>query len=272
MRYALRRPQGPLAKFVQVLWFYEGFSSTHAKERLLPDGTMELVINLKQDEVRIWDRRDLTRYERLEGAALVGPQSEFFVIDTAQQRSVIGAHFRAGGAFPFLKLPTDELHGLHVSLSHLWGGFARELRERLLGIECIQARFDLMEAALLRQVQRPMEYHPAVGFAIRAFHERPRPVGEVCEATGLSARRFIEVFRQQIGMTPKQYSRVRRFQAIIQGLPEGRGVDWCDVALGAGYCDQSHLIHDFREFSGISPAAWAELRTEHRNHVPMLDV
>jgi hypothetical protein len=76
MRYALRRPQGPLAKFVQVLWFYEGFSSTHAKERLLPDGTMELVINLKQDEVRIWDRRDLTRYERLEGAALVGPQSD----------------------------------------------------------------------------------------------------------------------------------------------------------------------------------------------------
>jgi AraC-like DNA-binding protein len=272
MRYALRQPQGSLANFVQVLWFYEGYSTTHAKERLLPDGAMELVINLKEDEVRIWDRRDFTRYARLEGAALVGPQSEFFVIDTAQQRSVLGAHFRAGGAFPFLKLPTDELHGLHVSLSDLWGGFARELRERLLGIECIQARFDLMEAALLRQVQRPMEYHPAVGFAIRAFHQRPRPVGEVCEATGLSARRFIEVFRQQIGMTPKQYSRVRRFQGIIQGLPEGGAVDWCDVALGAGYCDQSHLIHDFREFSGISPATWAELRTQHRNHVPMPDV
>src|SRR5260221_14785766 len=112
MRYALRRPQGPLANFVKVLWFYEGFSTTHDKERLAPDGSMEVGINLIEDEVRIWDRRDLTRYERLEGAALVGPQSEFFVIDTAQQRSVLGVHFRAGGAFPFLGMPADELHGL----------------------------------------------------------------------------------------------------------------------------------------------------------------
>lgn len=270
MQYALRRPRGPLSQFVQVLWFYEGLGPTHAKERLLPDGSMELVINLREDEVRIWDRRDLTRYERLEGAAIVGPQSEFFVIDTAQQRRVMGVHFRAGGAFPFLALPADELHGLHVSLSDLWGGFARELRERLLAVDEIEARFDLMESSLLRQVQRPLAYHPAVCFAVREFHRNPRPVAEVCEATGLSARRFIEVFRQQIGMTPKQYSRVRRFQGIIQGLPEGRAVDWCDVAIGAGYCDQSHLIHDFRALSGISPGTWAELRTEHRNHVPIL--
>ena len=166
MRYALRRPVGPLSEFVQVLWFYEGAARPHAFERLLPDGSMELVINLKEDEIRVWDRRDLSRYERLDGATLVGPHSEYFVIDTAEQQSVMGVHFRPGGAFPFLGLPADELHGQHVSLRDLWGGFARELRERLLLVESVRARFELVEAALMRQVQRPMARHRAVGFAI----------------------------------------------------------------------------------------------------------
>src|SRR6185369_7709887 len=108
MRYALRRPEGPLSGFVEVLWFYEGAARAHAFERLLPDGSMELIINLREDEVRVWDRRDLSHYERLDGATLVGPHSEYFVIDTAEQQSVMGVHFRPGGAFPFLGLPADE--------------------------------------------------------------------------------------------------------------------------------------------------------------------
>lgn len=272
MRFAVRRPEGPLAGFVEVLWFYEGYAKPHAKERLLPDGSMELVINLRDDEIRVWDRRDLTQYERLDGAVLVGPHSEYFVIDTAEQQCVMGVHFRPGGGFPFLALPADEMHGQQVALSDLWGAFARELRERLLAVESVRARFDLLEAALLRQVQRPLGFHPAVRYAIGKLAAQRQPtVGELVDETGLSARRFIEVFRAQVGMSPKQYSRVRRFQRIVQGLRMEAELDWCGVALDAGYCDQSHLIHEFRAISGISPGAWAGLRTEHRNHVPILE-
>jgi len=271
MLFVLRRPAGPLAAFVQVLWFYEGFARPHAKERLLPDGSMELVINLRDDEIRVWDRRDLTQYTRLDGAVLVGPHTEYFVIDTAEQQCVMGVHFRPGGGFPFLLMPADEMHGQQVALGDLWGGFARELRERLLALDSMNARFELLEAALLRQVRRPLGFHPAVRYAIREFGARSRrTVADVVEETGLSARRFIEVFRAQVGMSPKQYSRVRRFQRIVQGLGMERDIDWCGVALDAGYSDQSHLIHDFRAISGISPGVWAELRTEHRNHVPMM--
>ncbi len=94
-------------------------------------------------------------------------------------------------------------------------------------------------------------------------------MADVCAETGLSARRFIELFRCQVGMTPKQYSRVRRFQSIVQRLPEGVAVDWSGAALDAGYYDQSHLIHEFQAISGISPGTWEALRTEHRNHVPL---
>ena len=67
----------------------------------MPDGSIELVINLKQDEARIYDREKLDKYERLPGALLCGPHSSFFVIDTAQQDSVIGFTSSRAARFRF---------------------------------------------------------------------------------------------------------------------------------------------------------------------------
>src|SRR5262245_44759395 len=96
VQLAFRRPLGPLADFVEKIWFYDGYAQPHPKERLLPDGSCELIFNLLEDEVRIWDRRDVSRYERLDGAAVMGPHSQYFVIDTSEQRSVLGVHLRPG--------------------------------------------------------------------------------------------------------------------------------------------------------------------------------
>lgn len=270
MEYRFREARGALSGFVDKLWLYDGPAQPHKMERLLPDGSMELVINLADDEVRVYDRRDAARYERLPGSVLVGPHSDFFVIDTAEQQSVAGVHFRPGGAFPFLRLPAAELHGAQVALRDVWGGLAAELRERLMDAATAEARFDVLEAALLRQLDGPPARHPAVGFALRELHHAPgRTIGEVREQTGVSERRFIELFHRQVGLTPKLYARVRRFQTAIRRIRTGGPVDWADVALGCGYFDQAHLIHDFRAISGLKPGEYAALRTEHLNHVPI---
>jgi methylphosphotriester-DNA--protein-cysteine methyltransferase len=86
---------------------------------------------------------------------------------------------------------------------------------------------------------------------------------------GFSQRRFIELFRDQIGLTPKAFCRVRRFQRILQAVHRRSEVDWAQVALDGGYYDQSHLIHDFRGFSGLTPATYLAAAAEHLNHVPM---
>jgi hypothetical protein len=66
---------------------------------------MELVVNLDQDEIRAYDPKNTSRFEKLRGASIVGAHSEYFVIDTAEQREVMGAHFKPGGAFPFFNRP-----------------------------------------------------------------------------------------------------------------------------------------------------------------------
>jgi AraC-like DNA-binding protein len=266
-------PRPPLSDFVELLWLYEGYSQPHDKERLLPDGSMALVINLREDQARVYDRRDTGRFQTTSGALLVGVQSEFFVIDTAEQASVIGAHFKPGGAFPFFNFPAGEFHNQHLSLDSVWGAGAGELRDRLLEAPTPERKFRILEDALLAHSSKPLVRHPAVSFALREFGDSRRApsVAGVTEQIGLSSRRFIDVFNDQVGLTPKLFCRVRRFQQALRRIGTGREVDWTEVALGCGYFDQAHFIHDFRAFSGLTPTAYAAHRTEHLNHVPILD-
>jgi len=259
MLFRTHIPRPPLNNFVDLFWLYDGYSpGPHSKERLMPDGSVELVINLKQDEARIYDREDLARCERLPGAILAGPHSRFFVIDTAQQDSVIGIHFKPGGAFPFFRLPADELHNLHVSLEDLWGVEARLLRERLLQAPTPEKKFQVIEDCLMAQAFKPLERHRAVGFALGLFrniHTAPA-MADVSDQIGISSRRFIQLFSSEVGLTPKLFCRVRRFQQVLQMIHRGDDCDWAYVAAGCGYFDQAHFIHDFKEFSGINPTTY----------------
>jgi AraC-like DNA-binding protein len=205
-----------------------------------------------------------------------GAHSEFFVIDTASQASVIGVHFKPGGAFPFFKLPASELHNTHVSLETLWGALANDLREQLLEATTPEIRFRILEQFLLAHAAGPMTRHPVVAFALKEFqsvllHPKPRMIAHVTEGIGLSQRRFIQVFSEEVGLTPKLFCRVRRFQEVLHFIERKQQVEWMDIAMSCGYFDQAHFIHDFRAFSGLNPGAYLTQRSEHPNHVPIRD-
>lgn len=274
MLYLTHLPRPPLSEFVELFWFYDGCSNRlHSKERLMPDGSVELVINLREDETRIYDRKLLDQCDRLPGTVLCGPHSNFFVIDTAEQDSVMGIHFKPGGAFPFFKLPAGELHNQHVSLEDLWGAEAEFLRERILEAPMPEAKFQILEECLLERTVKPMERHRAVNHALALFrniHTAPA-MADVSDQIGISSRRFIEVFSNEVGLTPKLFCRVRRFQRVLQTLRAGTEFDWAEIAADCGYYDQAHFIHDFKSFSGINPTMYSALKTGHLNHVPILD-
>ncbi len=273
MLYRTYIPRPPLSDFVELLWSYEGDDPPHAKERVLPTGTVELIVNLSEDTERVYDGQDPARFQSFRGALVCGAHSGYFVIDTASQASIMGVHFKPGGAFPFLGLPACELRDTHVSLDTLWGAGADDLRDRLLEAETAEARFRVLERSLLAQAARPLARHPAVAFALKEFGDaaHARTVSEVTGRIGLSQRRFIRVFSEEVGLTPKLFCRVRRFQEALRLIGRGQHVEWAEVALACGYFDQAHFIHDFRAFSGLNPTAYLAHRGEHLNHVPLRD-
>lgn len=253
-----RAPRGALREFVELLWLFDGYVQPHAQERLLPMATTELVIDLRSTTAAS------------HAATVAGPASEHWLLETSAAASVIGVHFRAGGAFPFFDFPASELHNVRVPLEALWGPKARALVEQVLAAPTPEAKFDVLERVLLATA-RAVSRHRAVAFALRELSVLPGSCGitEVTQQIGMSQRRFLEHFRSEVGMAPKLFARVQRFQAVIATVHTLREVSWADVATECGYFDQAHFIHDFRAFSGFTPSTYLALKSEHRSHVPL---
>jgi AraC-like DNA-binding protein len=268
MRFSSSKPTALLSDFVDNFWLYEGYEGEHANERILPTGTLELVINLREDELRIYDSERPAVCSRFSGAVVSGAYGKGFVSDSEEEAFIMGIHFKPGGAFPFLGVPAEELADTHVDLEMLWGHAARELREQLCEASTAAERFGILEKALISHLFRPMEHHYAVSTALEFFGGQTNlTVRDIAKNVGLSERRFIQIFKAEVGATPKLFSRVQRFQrarAIIHR--QEKTTDWAGIAMECGYFDQSHLIRDFQEFSGISPAAYLRQYNRFLDH------
>ncbi len=204
-------------------------------------------------------------------AVLSGARSDCFVIDTDQQERVVGIQFRPGGAFPFFPMPVSEIEGLSVTLDDLWPRRVNDIRERLLAAASVPLMLAELERCLLAQLARTPLLHPAVSYALKQFEQPVSSIATVISQIGLSSRRFIELFHREVGLTPKVFCRVRRFQQVLEQVHavHRTEVNWVQIALDCGYYDQPHFIHDFRSFSGLTPCEYQALATPHLNHVPL---
>jgi AraC-like DNA-binding protein len=265
-------PHPPLSLFIESFWIYQGTAVSHLKERRLPDGSMSLIINLYDDLIRLYDQHHPDRFQDYCGIILSGARSEFALLDTASLKEVMGIQFKPGGTFPFLPFPASELHNDLLSLDVVWGAEAFFLREQLRCADTLARRFQIMEQFLSVRLACSRSIHPAINFALNAFEVSSLPtLSSVIAQVGLGRTRFIHLFREAVGLTPKQFCRIRRFQHILRSVEKGESETWTDLALNCGYYDQAHFIHDFQAFSGLTPGAYLTQRSRYRNHVPFAE-
>ncbi len=281
MRFATRKPSAILAPFVEGLWFHEG-AHDHAFERILPTGKMQLLVNLAEDELRTWSLDPRVRPTAIEGAALSGPYAEPFVIHTREQRRVVGVSFAVGGAAMFSNIPCDELAGAHVSLGDVWKKDGTLVRERLLSAAETRNQPEDVLAELERVLtERLIDSGRGLGGWLAratAMLDRGATVSGVGEALGITEKRLLRLFGDTVGLTPKRYGRVRRFQRSLgligaaRDRLSARALDWAQIALACGYFDQPHFNHEFRALSAMSPTAYAPRSPAELNHVPLDDL
>ena len=266
------RPGPPLDQFVDCLWYLPSYSVEHVRERALPTGTTELVFNLGAEAMRIFNDEQDEFGRQFERSVVCGPHSRYFVLDTSQAGHVLGVHFRAGGGFPFFPGAAHELSDRTVALEDLWGGRAHELHERLLtDASSPNQMFRILEETLRSCLVRPCRHHPAVDYAIRELLTSPHilTIRKLEIETGYSPKHFIQLFSESVGLTPKVFSRIQRFQAVLTRKTRGDHVDWSDVAVANGYYDQSHLNREFRVFSGVTPTQYEPVSQQRPNHLPV---
>jgi AraC-like DNA-binding protein len=116
----------------------------------------------------------------------------------------------------------------------------------------------------LAHYERGSERNRKVTWALGRFMHEPqiKSIRAVAGELGVSHKHFISQFRREVGLTPKLFCRVRRFQQVLAQIQSQQSVVWTDVAYSCGYFDQAHFVNDFIAFAGVNPSAYLRQKLE----------
>ena len=246
MRHDSISPPAELAPFIEHVWSYES-DHAHASDRVLPHPRPQLLIGLCDEQPF---------------ALITGPSTRPVSVETSRMRHVVGVCFRRGGLQPFIDVPSHELTDERVSVQTLWGDHGAVIRERILASRDAPT---LALTRLLTERFRP-DYapDPVVSGALVGL-ESGRPVARVIEDSGWSRATVVRRFTHAVGLSPKRYASLTRFQRAVRQLANGQ--DCASVAHACGYFDQAHFTHEFSRYAGVSPGRYVPRSRYEPNHV-----
>lgn len=263
----------PLRPYLLRLWASDaGAPGAARRERTLPTATMSLVFRLSEAPLRLFDSVEAGSARDLGHCIVGGVRDRFYVRDISLPSRSVGAQLRPLGCAALLGVPAAALAQAHTRLGDLWGAAAEDMRERLAAARTPRLALDLFEALLTARLTESRAAHPAVAFAVARLGAEAQPIGSVVRASGCSHRHFIALFRESVGLAPKAYCRVQRFQAALRQLAAQPESALAELAADAGFSDQAHMNREFAALAGLSPGAYRRSAPANLNHVPLAEV
>jgi AraC-like DNA-binding protein len=269
MLYKTFEPGPPFDALIESVWYWRGSDPGHAKDTIMASGRLGLFVNLNGDALSWYGGERYGERNMLSGIAICGTHTRTFAID-AYQPHMLGVQFKPGGAFAFFGGSAREFQDVHVSLGDIWGCDADRLHQRLVEAPTPNDKIALLFHEMARRYSE-QAHHPAVALALQLFGNCPHRVSvtTVAREAEVSPKKLIRLFAEEVGMTPKAYLRVARFQQVLERVHAAPRVDWMEVVERHGYYDQPHFIREFREFSGFTPTEYFRLRGPQIQHVPL---
>ncbi|MGC0141838.1 helix-turn-helix domain-containing protein [Pseudactinotalea sp. Z1732] len=270
MEYVSRAPRPPLDGLVHDIYYLAG-EPPYRRLTLPAAPAPLLIVNLGAPfHIRAGNAVEAAEYA--DGCVVSTPTRAWDFSYPISSRSV-GVHFKAWGLAPFLPMAADELRDRPATIEQVWGRpTITELRDQLAAVAEPDQMLTLLEAALTRQLRDipglDLVRHASAAIAATGGTV---PIGDLIVARGVSSTLLARRFQQVIGVTPKRLARAHRFSTTVLALDPADPIDWADFAARAGYFDQAHFAHEFREFTGFTPTRYVEVRRrflrEHPGHV-----
>jgi AraC-like DNA-binding protein len=190
------------------------------------------------------------------GLAIVGTMTRAQGFDIPAGHSTFGVRFRPGMAARLVRVPGSVAVDQSIPLSNAWKAAAvRDLLDQLASSRSPRDAIARFEASLadptpLDPVEKSLSWLAECGGQVS--------MDELADAASLSPRQFRRICLERTGLSPKHLARVLRFHQAAK-YASGHHADWADIAVASGYYDQAHLINEFKELAGVSPAQFSSL-------------
>jgi AraC-like DNA-binding protein len=238
--YQARKPDPALCAHFACVWFHSVASDARGWSAIVPDGCADL----------IWFDGTLW---------IAGPDRQAKIECVVPGATVLGLRFQPGAASAWLRTPICDIGDARIPLEAFWGAAALRLAAWIGEALCPADAARRLEIALehrLSQVGAPDNLAAAIFHLIHARSDYSVPVhDELSDAFGLSERTLRRRCLEGFGYGPKRLDRILRFQQFLRLARSSSSTGAADLAAGAGYADQPHLIREARHLADLTPNA-----------------
>jgi AraC-like DNA-binding protein len=251
VNYREQSPSPLLAAIVKHYWSIEFDGAGAELETILPDGCPELVFNLSD------------RFQRIEGLKIeiqpatlfAGQISRGISIKPTGNVDLFGVRFQPAGASALGRYSLNELTDRMFDIETVFGREGKQLEELVNLARNFESKIGVFESFVFSGLRRRESAATITAAAIDVIlrHVGNISISKLSEHLNISERGLERSFREHVGLAPKKFARIVRFQNVVRTIESATERTMLDTALSFGYFDQSHMIRDFREFSGKSP-------------------
>jgi|HubBroStandDraft_6_1064221.scaffolds.fasta_scaffold316091_1 AraC-like DNA-binding protein len=218
---------------------------------VLPDGCIDIVFNFSDGAHRVWNVAE----EPPPRSSVVGTMTRPLQVQTGGRVRFIGVRFKPGKSHHFVGVPAGEITNLTPALDDIWPADTRGIEDTLSDLTRPDQQVAVLERELRRQARRLDSAESCIERLVAFIQTRRGDISveSLSALAGLTRQQIARQFNRYVGLSPKLFCRVVRFQNILAMARRQQAPDWISIALESGYYDQAHMIQDFKEFTGVNP-------------------
>lgn len=249
--YTEQAPPPQLAGWVASFWQTRIPELGEARVRIMPNACVDLVFYVSDPS---WGEGQAAIVAPPHRSYVVGSTLRSFMVRSVGWRHIVGVSLLPAGVEPLLGVPARVIGESVAFLRDVIGGRADEWETRVIDGPPDGALRRL--CAILEDVPVSRRDDSVVREAVRLVrhaHGRKR-MDDLASSINVSTRRLERHFLEHVGVSAKTFSRLVRFDRVARDIATRGGMSWAQFALAHGYTDQAHLINEFKEFAGITPA------------------
>ncbi|MFN8308945.1 MAG: helix-turn-helix transcriptional regulator [Chitinophagales bacterium] len=248
-------PSGHLEHFVECYWTIQNVNHCTKQEISFPDGTIDLVFSLGDSYTRENMSEQRTASFTVKTAALVGQSTHGKIITPGRNNNLLSIRFKPFGLFPMLGIPMNELTEESLTLQEVMKNWGTELESRVFDAHTLESRIEVIENFLNKKVALNGYIDPVVRAAVSEIliNRGNIRIETIYNKLGVSKSTLESKFKMYVGITPKELANIWRFNHAVILQKKNLERTLTEVGYMAGYFDQSHMIKDFKRYTGKSP-------------------
>lgn len=249
----------PLSSFVEFCW--EGDFNTTSEPLLsqlvVPNGFVELIIHQSDSHCDLLAENS---WRQSPDYTIIGLYTRPYEVQFRYHVNVFGIRFKPEGIYNMFGIPASLFSERFDDMESVLGSDFREFCSKLRDAKQISQKLMLTRNYLLKQLQK---HYPEKTYINRAADliRQPESIVKIEELPGkvyISLRQLEREFKLKVGVTPKQYMRIARINAINRYLQTNTEMNLGELSHETGFSDQAHLCREFKLFSGLPPAKFME--------------